>query len=77
MAAFLAVSWLRVRASISLAPLRNASMSIPCRAAGTRPTVDITDVLPPTQSSIGRRVMKLLAWAYWSSLEPRPVMAMV
>ena len=77
MAAFLVVSWTRVRSSISLAPARKESMSIPWRAAGTRPTVDMTEVLPPTQSSIGRRVMKLFVSAYWSSLEPSPVMATV
>ena len=31
---------------------------MPCRAAGTRPTVESTEVRPPTQSSIGKRAMK-------------------
>lgn len=52
-------------------------MSIPCRAAGTSPTVDMMEDLPPTQSSMGSVVMKLCDFAYWSSFELVPVMAMV
>ena len=49
---------LRVSTSIAAAPASRASMSMPCSAAGTRPTVDSTEVRPPTQSSIGKRAMK-------------------
>ena len=74
-AAFLPASLVRVFSSIAAAPASIPSMSRPCSAAGTRPTVDSTDVRPPTQSSIGKRAMNPCSTANLSSFEPTPVTA--
>ena len=40
--------------SIAEAPSRKSSIFIPMRAIGNKPTTLVIDVLPPTQSSIGK-----------------------
>ena len=55
MAALAAKSAVRVWASISAAPCSRESISTPCSAAGTSPTTEVSDVRPPTQSSMGKR----------------------
>ena len=66
---------LRVRASISFAPCNMALISIPCRAAATKPTGDNSEVLPPTQSRIGKIANQPSRSAIASSLLLLPVMA--
>ncbi len=65
----------RVTSSISRAPRSSASMSMPCTAAGSRPTADSTDVRPPTQSHIGKRASHPPAIAKRSSWLPSCVTA--
>ena len=52
------VSRTRVAASIRLAPASISRMSMPCSAAGRRPTADSSLVRPPTQSHMGNRARK-------------------
>ena len=50
-------------------------MSIPCSAAGKRPTAAVSLVRPPTQSHIGRKSSHPFSCEYWWSLLPSPVIA--
>ncbi len=45
----------RVTSSIPRAPSSRPSTSAPCRARGSSPTAEVTDVRPPTQSHSGKR----------------------
>ena len=60
---------------MSAAPRNRLSMSTPCRAAGSRPTTEVSDVRPPTQSSMGKRATQPSDAATPSNLEPTPVTA--
>ena len=74
-AGFLVVLVARVAMSILPAPSRNSSILIPCSAMGTRPTVAMSDVRPPTQSHMGKRLSQPPSTATLSSFDPSPVMA--
>ena len=51
------VAGARVTSSIAAAPASIASMSMPCSAAGSRPDrATVSEVRPPTQSHMGKRV---------------------
>uniref|UniRef100_A0A0A9DKY9 Uncharacterized protein n=1 Tax=Arundo donax TaxID=35708 RepID=A0A0A9DKY9_ARUDO len=54
-AGFSLTTVLLVSSSIRAAPTSISLTSIPCNAAGSKPTADNSDVLPPTQSNIGNR----------------------
>ena len=69
------VSLLRVTSSQSAAPFSNPSIYTPWSAAGRRPTVEVTEVLPPTQSHIENRASQDPFFAISSSLLPASVTA--
>ena len=54
-AGFFSAFFSRVSSSIFFAPTKSASISIPCSAAGSRPTGPNSLVRPPTQSHMGKR----------------------
>ena len=65
----------RVAASIKLAPRNISRMLMPCSAAGTSPTAESSEVLPPIQSYIGKVSSQPFPIAYFSKALPTPVMA--
>ncbi len=65
----------RVSSSQAAAPANSWSMSMPCRAAGSSPTVAVSLVRPPIQSHMGNRFSHPSSSAILSSLLPSPVIA--